>query len=230
MAHRASQYCISILTAQLWEYFTHTLTQMITDYFNAICSFFFFFAFMDFGKINKHKQACQEVWRQKQIKILGAQNTSYLVTQTIAFWERKCVVWYICLMSPAGRPARIASLFWHMVNSLPTHKVKLKPGTQGHPRAFTTFGWENFSSRKDSWDESKINIWGKTSQFKFQAKNLNAPIKASVHPSTEGKGSTVGAQIDCILGTPKRHSSWQLPRHRRACPRALARQNSPCHH
>lgn len=39
-------------------------------------------------------------------------------------------------------------------------------------------------------------------------KNLNAPIKPSVHPSTEVKGSAVGAQRDCILGTPKGHSSW----------------------
>lgn len=70
MAHVASQYRISILTAQLWEYFTHTVTQMITDYFNAICSFF---AFMDFGKlidINKlaRKFEGRNKWRSWESK------------------------------------------------------------------------------------------------------------------------------------------------------------------
>lgn len=134
------------------------------------------------------------------MKVLGAQNTSHLATQTIPFWERKCVVWYICLLSLTGRSARIASLFWHMVKFSHTN------WSQGHkntPGLLLPFAEETFPGEKIAEMNQKLIFGIRLHSSSSQVKNLNAPIKPLAHPSTEVKGSAVGAQRDSFLGTSR---------------------------
>lgn len=165
------------------------------------------------------------------MKVLRAQNTSYLATQTVPFWERKYVAWYICLLSPAGRPARIASLLWHVVKFSPRTQSQTKARDTRTPRGShclwpeNTFPGENVAEVNQKWTFGR-SLHSSGSQA-LNSKNLNAPIKPSVRPTTEAKGSAVGARGACIPGTPKRQ--LPAPRHGGACSRALTRQNSPYH-
>lgn len=110
------------------------------------------------------------------MKVLGAQNTSYLATQTIPFWERKYVVWYICLLSPAGRPARIASLLWHVVKFSPRTQSQTKARDTRTSRGFHCLWSENSFRRENIAEVNKKWTFGRSLRSSgSQAKNPNAP-------------------------------------------------------
>lgn len=134
------------------------------------------------------------------MKVLGAQNTSYLATQTIPFWERKYVVWYICLLSPAGRPASVASPLWHMVKSSPCTQSQTKARDTRTPRGScclwpkNTVPGENVTEVNQKW-----TLGRSLPSSGSQAKNLTAPVKPLVHPTMEAKGSAASVRGGCIL-------------------------------
>lgn len=78
--------------------------------------------------------------------------------------------------------------------------------SQGHkntPGLLLPFAEETFPREKIAEMNQKLIFGIRLHSSSSQVKNLNAPIKPSAHPSTEAKGSAVGAQRDCILGIPR---------------------------
>lgn len=139
------------------------------------------------------------------MKVLGAQNTSYLTTQTMPFWERKYIVWYICLLSPAGSPARITSLLWLVVKFSPHIQSQTKARDTRTPQGSHCLWSENTFPDEKIAGDSSLNIWEKPSQFRFQGENL----KAWSHPcpTTEAESSAV----DAWVGPKRSTSGWQFP-------------------
>lgn len=122
--------------------------------------------------------------------------------------EEMCSVIY--LFAVTGRKACQDSLtvLAHGQVLFPHTKSNQSQGHKDTPGLSLPFAERTFPREKIAEMNQKLIFGLRLHSSSSHVKNLNAPTKPSVHPSTEVKGLAVGAQTDCILGTPRRHSSW----------------------
>lgn len=191
-----------------------------------------FFAFMDFGKLIDTSKLARSLKAEINEGLGSPKHKLLSYSKYTLLREEMCSVIY--LFDVTGRKACQDSLAVLARGQVlfPHTKSNWSQGHKNNPGLSLPFAEKTFPREKIAEMNQKLIFGIRLHSSSSQAKNLNAPIKPSVHASTEVKGSAGGAQRDCILGTPKRHSSWQLPalRHGGACPRALPRQDSPYHH
>lgn len=187
--------------------------------------FTLFFAFMDFGKLIDISKLARKFEGKNKWSLGSPKHKLLSYSNDILLREEMCSVIY--LFDVTGRKACQDSLtvLAHGQVLFPHTKSNWSQGHKDTPGLSLPFAEKTFPREKIAEMNQKLVFGIRLHSSSSQEKNLNAPVMPSGHPSTEVKGLTVGTKRDCILGTPKRHSSWQLPApgHRGACPRALPR-------